>query len=344
MSIAIVIGVCDRKPKNMIAPLPNDERRFPIQNPCIPASLPTVPGWETWRTIAVSSGSDIDLCWTCGACDNGCPVSLATGRLRPQRTVRMAVYGMIAELLTRPDIWYCLSCRRCLQGCPNRVKPFELHRYLQNETIRMGLYSNDFLNAYRRLFAEFQRVRWRAAAHCFNGSLDHLPDQTWYQWLKKPLRNALYRPVALGGDRKPQQMLEPQSVFKGQACFTCSECSGCCPIICDGDVFDPQRIIRMVNLGLSDELLQTPAIWLCLGCQRCTEACSQTVSGYDIIRRLQLKAIEMGFVDPGFPLRLLSADRVIYPKFLDEIDTLIGLHRLKEYPEIVDEVCVERTI
>ena len=97
-------------------------------------------------------------------------------------------------------------------------------------------------------------------------------------------------------------------------------------------------------VGLSDELLQTPAIWLCLGCQRCTEACSQTVSGYDIIRRLQLKAIEMGFVDPGFPLRLLSADRVIYPKFLDEIDTLIGLHRLKEYPEIVDEVCVERTI
>jgi len=99
----------------------------------------------------------------------------------------------------------------------------------------------------------------------------------------------------------------------------------------------------MVNLGLSDELLQTPAIWLCLGCQRCTEACSQTVSGYDIIRQLQRQAIEKGFVDPALPIRLLAADRVIYPKFLDEIDTLIGLYRLKEYSDIVGEVCVERT-
>jgi heterodisulfide reductase subunit C len=288
----------------------------------IVASLPTkpiLPDWDAWRTIAATAGADIDLCWTCGACDNGCPVNLATARLHPQRTVRMAVYGMLAELLTLPDIWYCLSCRRCLQGCPNRVKPFELHRYLQDEAIRRGILSPDFLNAYRKLFGEFQRVRWRAAAHCFNDSLDHLPDQTWYQWLKKPLPHALYRPVALGVHSNATNPPRSAMVHSGQACFTCSECSGCCPIICEGDVFDPQRIIRMANLGLSDELLRSPTIWLCLGCQRCTEACSQTVSGYDIIHQLQRQAIAKGFVDPAFPVRLLAADRIIYPKYLDEI-------------------------
>ena len=285
--------------------------------------------WDIWRAISTSSAAGIDQCWTCGACDNGCPVSLATGRLRPQRNVRRAVYGMLDDLLLLPDIWYCLSCRRCLQGCPNRVRPFELHQYLQNEAIRRGVFSIDFVVAYRKLFADFQRVRWRTVAHCFQIELTHLSDQTWYQWLKRPIRQAIYRPVALGLNPNTNQPRKPDTLLNGQACFTCSECSGCCPIICDGDVFDPQRIIRMANLGLSGELLKSPAIWLCLGCQRCTDACSQTVSGHDIIRQLQRRAITTGMVDPRLPMRLLEADRIIYPKFIDEIDTLLGLYRIK---------------
>ena len=291
-------------------------------------SVPIEPDADVRRSIATAfPQAEIDLCWTCGACDNGCPVSMATGRLRPQRNVRMAVYGLMDHLLTLPDIWYCLSCRRCLQGCPNRVKPYALHRHLQDESLRRGYLANEFMAAYDRLFADFQRVRWRAAMHCFTGRLDHLPDNTWYQWLKQPLRKALYRPVALG--HAPHPSPPPEALAGGRACFTCSECSSCCPIICDGDVFDPQRIIRMANLGLADELLGSPAIWLCLGCQRCVEACSQTVSGYAIIQRLQAQAVQNGFVDRLFPARLLDADRIIYPKFLDAIDTLIGLYRIK---------------
>lgn len=60
---------------------------------------PIEPDWDAWRVIADTTEADIDRCWTCGACDNGCPVSLATGRLRPQRNVRMAVYGMLDRLL-----------------------------------------------------------------------------------------------------------------------------------------------------------------------------------------------------------------------------------------------------
>ena len=303
-------------------------------------STAIAPRWEIRRTLAEASAAEIDLCWTCGACDNGCPVCLATGRLRPQRTVRMAVYGLREELMALPDIWYCLSCRRCLQGCPNRVKPFELHRHLRIEALRCGILAQDFLDAYHRLFAEFQRVRWRSAAHCLTGSLDPMTDQTWYHWLKRPLHHALYRPVALGEKNASVPLSKPEVLLNGQACFTCSECSGCCPIVCDGDVFDPQRIIRMANLGLADELLKSPAIWLCLGCQRCSEACSQTVSGYDIIRQLQRQAIAMGYVDAGLPQRLLAADRIIYPKFIDEIDTLIGLHRLKEGPPTIKQLLI----
>lgn len=303
-----------------------------VSKPLYPGShffSPIDPDWTSWREIAVSSNADIDMCWTCGACDNGCPVSQATGRLRPQRTLRMAVYGLMDELLSLPDAWYCLLCRRCSLGCPNRVEPYKLNEYLRFEAIRRGVISIELLNAHRKLFAEFQRVRWRAVAHSFNHNLDHLPDQTWYQWLKKPIRNTGYRPVILGRNPVAPPLPHNEIGFPSHTCLTCSECSSSCPIICDKGVFDPQRIIRMATLGITAELLRSPAIWLCLGCQRCTEACSQTVSGHALIQRLRQQAIENGIVDSGLPIRLLEADRIIYPKFLDEIDTLFGLYRLK---------------
>ena len=110
----------------------------------------------------------------------------------------MAVYGMLHQLLALPGIWYCLSCRRFLQGCPNWVKPYELHRYLQNQALKRGIYDYDFFTCYRRLSAEFQHFRWRAAAHCFKNEPTALPEETWYQWLKRPLRHVLFRPVDLG--------------------------------------------------------------------------------------------------------------------------------------------------
>ena len=40
------------------------------------------------------------------------------------------------------------------------------------------------------------------------------------------------------------------------------------------------------------------------------------------------RAMATGIVDPHLTLRLLDADTIIYSKFLDEINTLIGLYRL----------------
>ena len=102
--------------------------------------------------------------------------------------------------------------------------------------------------------------------------------------------------------------------------------STCSPTFGERDVFDPQRLIRMANLGMDKQLLTSPSLWLCLGCQRCTDSCSQLVRGHDIIREYQDRAIAEGYVDPFFHTRLMEADRLIYPRFLDEIDVLLGLY------------------
>ena len=53
----------------------------------------------------------------------------------------------------------------------------------------------------------------------------------------------------------------------------------------------------MVNMGLEKEILASPSIWLCIGCERCTEACGEEVKGHLIIQSLQKLALKEGIVD-----------------------------------------------
>ena len=80
----------------------------------------------------------------------------------------------------------------------------------------------------------------------------------------------------------------------------------------------------MVNLGLEQEILKSPSIWLCIACKSCTEACSQLVSGHDMIRRLQELAVKEKMVAPEFPSLWKKAQSLLYPLFIREIDTIFG--------------------
>jgi len=76
----------------------------------------------------------------------------------------------------------------------------------------------------------------------------------------------------------------------------------------------------MLNLGLEQgELLASPSIWLCAGCERCTEACGEQVKGHLIIRYLQELSLKEGIVEKGFPFRWQKAQETIYSLLIDEM-------------------------
>jgi len=81
----------------------------------------------------------------------------------------------------------------------------------------------------------------------------------------------------------------------------------------------------MANLGLMDDLLNSPSLWLCINCGRCNEACSQNVTGSNLIESLKQMAVKEAVVDSDFRFRLEKADKIIYSHFLDEIDSLLSL-------------------
>ena len=107
-------------------------------------------GPDLRKSIGSGAKTNTNLCWTCGSCDPECPMNVATGRLRPQKIVRLANLGLLEELMDLPAIWYCLTCRRCSQACPNAVKPSAIIEYIRMEMISRGLISWDSFQQYRK--------------------------------------------------------------------------------------------------------------------------------------------------------------------------------------------------
>lgn len=93
-----------------------------------------------------------------------------------------------------------------------------------------------------------------------------------------------------------------------KACFACGVCTAGCPVSEIDQAYNPRRIIRMVLLGLEDEVLSSDMIWLCASCFRCYAHCPQDVRFTDIMAVLRDMAVEGGYVHPSFPEMIEHAD------------------------------------
>lgn len=103
-------------------------------------------------------------------------------------------------------------------------------------------------------------------------------------------------------------------------CFACGTCAAGCPVRRFNDRFNPRRIIRMVLLGMREQVLREPFVWLCATCFTCQERCPQGVRISDLMRALKNLALRGGNMPEGIPIqvRLLAQKGTLYP--LDEFD------------------------
>jgi len=116
-------------------------------------------------------------------------------------------------------------------------------------------------------------------------------------------------------------------------CFTCGTCVAGCPITEIDEEFNCRRIVRQILFGMREEVLSSPAIWLCLECYRCYARCPQKVNFTDIMRILRYLAIKGNYVPAQTSAQIEDLDR-----FIQEIRCSFIKHTFKPEEKIAKEI------
>ena len=122
-------------------------------------------------------------------------------------------------------------------------------------------------------------------------------------------------------------------------CFSC----GTCVVGCPASNADPplliRNLVRMVLLGMEDELLDDDSPWSCVTCSKCEEMCPMGVNPFEVglaIRRWQCKNDET-----RIPMATTEVYKRGYTQAVEKVQDLrksVGLEdtlpTISEHPEV----------
>lgn len=110
-------------------------------------------------------------------------------------------------------------------------------------------------------------------------------------------------------------------------CYQCMKCTAGCPTAPEMDI-KPNNIIRMIQMGMKDEVLGSSAIWLCVSCETCGTRCPNEIDIGALMDTLREMAIREGIPPKEKNIYLL------HETFIKSIERLGRVHEatmLMEY-------------
>jgi heterodisulfide reductase subunit C len=125
----------------------------------------------------------------------------------------------------------------------------------------------------------------------------------------------------LGTGNSFQETVQALSGEDLRRCYYCQKCSVGCPTAYAMD-YPPAHLLRMVQLGMADALLQSSAIWLCVGCETCGTRCPNGIAVAPVMDALKQMAVAEGYAPAE--ARSLAFHR----SFVDSIRYLGRVHEI----------------
>ncbi len=112
-----------------------------------------------YDVAAHPGGDNIKLCFACGTCTAGCPVSAVDPEYNPRKIIRQVLLGMRKEVLCSPVIWRCVQCYSCSAKCPQNVKFRDVMKALREMAAAEGCVDVGLLQEVEQLDEFSQKVR-----------------------------------------------------------------------------------------------------------------------------------------------------------------------------------------
>lgn len=78
-----------------------------------------------------------------------------------------------------------------------------------------------------------------------------------------------------------------------EACYQCGKCTAGCPLASVMDM-KPNQVIRAVQLGLKDMVLDCDAVWHCSGCETCFSRCPRNIDMSRVNKALARMCVSEG--------------------------------------------------
>ena len=99
--------------------------------------------------------------------------------------------------------------------------------------------------------------------------------------------------ILLSAEQLQSEFVKKVEELSGQSllsCYQCGKCSAGCPMSFAMDLL-PNQIIRLMQLGLEDDIAKANTIWLCASCITCSVRCPR---GVDLARVMEaLRALAL---------------------------------------------------
>ncbi|NNF98592.1 MAG: 4Fe-4S dicluster domain-containing protein [Desulfobacteraceae bacterium] len=95
-------------------------------------------------------------------------------------------------------------------------------------------------------------------------------------------------------ERLPIKISEKSGVIFNR-CYHCRSCTNGCPFLKAMDYY-PNEVIRLLQLGQTEEVLNCSTIWTCVGCNTCSYVCPMAIDIPALMDSLRQSAIAEGII------------------------------------------------
>lgn len=108
--------------------------------------------------------------------------------------------------------------------------------------------------------------------------------------------------------------LKDYGAVGAEICFNCGTCTATCPLASDGHTY-PRNMIRLAQLGLTDQIRGNVDPWLCYYCGDCSESCPREAEPAETMMALR-RWLTAQYAGTDLSARLYTSERAVWKKII----------------------------